>query len=97
MLEPSSLQVVIEVVEGRVDSAHGISLEFEAIGVVEEAVEDGIGKGGVGEAGMPIVDWDLGCDQGGGTAIAVVKDLEQVLSLGARKGISEPVVQDKEV
>ena len=64
---------------------------------MDEAIEDRIGDGGVGDAGMPFADRDLGSDQGGRAAITVVEDLEQVFGLGARERITKPVVEDEQV
>jgi len=76
------------VVQGGKDFAHGISFEFKSVGVVDEAVKDQIGEGGVGDAGVPVLDRDLGGDQGCGAAVTVVEDLEQVFGLGAGERVS---------
>ena len=34
--------------------SHGASLELELVGVVDEAVEDGVSEGGVAEQFMPL-------------------------------------------
>jgi len=79
------------------DFTHGISFEFKSVGVVDEAVENGVRKGGIGDAGVPITHRDLGGDQGGGAAVTVVEDLEQVFGLGAGERVAEPVVEDEQV
>jgi hypothetical protein len=35
----------VNVLGGLAGSAHGVAVEFEAIGVVNQAIENGIGKG----------------------------------------------------
>jgi hypothetical protein len=35
---------------------------------VDEAVEDGVGEGGVADDLVPAVEWDLGGDEGGAAA-----------------------------
>jgi len=79
------------------DFAHRISHEFEAVGVVDQTVENRICESGVWDSRMPIAHRNLCGDQGGGAAIAVVQDFEQVLGLRTRKGIPEPVIEDQEV
>ena len=39
------------------------SFQFELVGVVNEAVEDGVGEGGVGDTAMPLLDGQLAGDQ----------------------------------
>lgn len=39
--------------------SHGLAVEFEAVRVVNEAVEDGVGKGGLVDHGVPCVDREL--------------------------------------
>ena len=35
--------------------AHGLALEFEVVGVVDDSVEDGIGEGGIADDLVPLV------------------------------------------
>ena len=88
---------MVNILQGGMDFAHGISFEFKPVGIVDEAVEDRIGEGGVGDAGVPVLDRDLGGDQGGGAAVTIVEDLEQVFGLGAGEGVAEPVVEDEQL
>ena len=39
--------------------SHGFSLEVELVGVMDEAVEDGVGEGGVADHGMPALHGKL--------------------------------------
>jgi hypothetical protein len=45
------------------------------VSVVEDAVEDGVGEGGIAEVVVPAVDGDLAGDEDGAVAIAVLHDL----------------------
>ena len=67
------------------------------MGIVDEAVEDGVGEGRVTEAGVPVIDGHLGGDQGSAVAVAVVEDLQDITGLGGGEGITEPVVEDEQV
>ena len=45
-------------------SAHAVSFQLDAVGVVDDAVEDGIGDGGFADHLMPTRDGQLGRDDG---------------------------------
>ncbi len=62
--------------------AHGFALERDAMGAVDETVEDGIGDGGIVEPGVPVLDRQLAGDDGGLAGGAVVDDVEQVVAGG---------------
>ena len=46
---------------------------------------------------MPSCHRDLGNDHGGLATVAVVKDFEQVSGLDGGQGVSEPVIEDKQM
>ena len=79
-----------------VDLASGLSLEIEPVGIVDQTVQDGVPDGWVGEAGVPLGNGHLSGDHGGGSAVAVIQDLEQVLGLGAGQGVAQPIVEGQE-
>lgn len=63
------------------------------MGVVDEAIQDGVSQGRVGDDGVPLVDGDLrGHDSGAGLT-AIVDHLQQVARLGRCQGCEAPVVQ----
>jgi hypothetical protein len=72
-------------------------LEIEPIGVMDQAVQDGIPDSWVGETGVPFCNRHLSDDHGGRSVIPVIQDFEQVLGLGAGEGIAQPVVKDQEL
>ncbi|MHC2380078.1 hypothetical protein ACVIU7_007966 [Bradyrhizobium liaoningense] len=45
--------------------SHAFSGELEAVGVVDEAIENGVGDRGVPNGSMPGVHGELTCDDGG--------------------------------
>jgi hypothetical protein len=47
-------------------AAHRGALEGEDVGVVDEAVADGVGEGGLAEELVPALGGDLRVDDGGG-------------------------------
>lgn len=57
-------------------AAHGFALQLDPMGVVNEAVEDGISQGGIGNPRMPGRHGQLAGDDSGGTAMPVIDDLQ---------------------
>ena len=45
------------------------------MGIVDDAVEDGVGEGGIADHIVPAVDWELTGDQGSAAAVAFFGDL----------------------
>jgi len=76
--------------------AHRWPVEIEAVGVVDEAVEDGIGEGRLADHLVPGLYGELAGDQRRARAVAVFDDLHQVAALTGGKAIRAPVVEDQE-
>ena len=64
--------------------------------VIEQPVEDGVAEGGVADDIVPVVDGDLAGEQGAAAGVAVVEDLEEVVSSLSRERSESPVVEDEE-
>jgi hypothetical protein len=63
---------------------------------VHQPVEDGIGDGGVAQHFVPAFDGELADDDGGGAAMAVLEDLEQIVPrLQAQRREAE-VIEDEQ-
>src|SRR5271154_1563904 len=77
--------------------SHAVSGEVEAVGVVDEAVEDGVGEGGVADDFAPLIDGNLAGDQCRSPAVAVFEDLEEVDALSLDEDLQAPVVEDQQV
>ena len=58
-----------------------LPLDDDLIGVVGEAVEGALGQDGIIEEGDPLVDYAVGCDDGGRAAVALDDDLIEVAGL----------------
>lgn len=61
--------------------AHGLALEFDAVGAVDKAVEDGVGDCGVADQFVPTCWRELTGDQRGGDAVPVVEQFQEVAVL----------------
>ena len=67
------------------------------MGVVDQAVEDGIGVGRIADQRMPLVDRDLACDDGRAPAVAFFEDLEEVVAGAGIERLKTPVVEDQQL
>ena len=67
------------------------------MGVVDEAVEDGVGVGGVADEPVPVGDGDLAGDERRSSAVAVLEDFEEVVAGLGSERFETPVVEDQEV
>ena len=55
--------------------------------VMDEAVEYGVGVGGIADQRMPLVDRELAGDDDGSAAVPVLKDLEEIVAgAGVERG-----------
>ena len=64
-----------------VQPPHGSTLEGDAMSVVEEAVEDGVSEGGVADDIVPVLDGELGREDGAAAGVAIVEDFEQIVAV----------------
>jgi RHS repeat-associated protein len=67
------------------------------MGLVDQTVEDRVGKGGVADAVVPVLDGELTGHEGGAAAVAVLEDFEQVAAFAIGERGEAPVVEDHEV
>jgi len=67
------------------------------VGVVNEAVEDGVGIGRIADRVVPALDRDLRGQDCGGTLVAIVDDLHQVTTLLGGKPGHGPIIDDEQL
>src|SRR5215470_10740792 len=77
--------------------AQAVAAELQAMSVMDDAVEDGVGEGRFADQIVPAVDRDLAGDQRGAAAVAVLDDLQQVVTLLGTERLKTPVVEDQEL
>ena len=58
--------------------AHAFSFDLQTMGVVDEAVEDGVGERGIADDVVPLIDRNLAGDQNRRALMAVFEDFEEV-------------------
>ena len=73
--------------------AHGSPFELDAVGIVEQTIQDGISGGGIADLLMPMGDGELGGQDRGSIVIAILTDLVKVPSLGPAGASIEAAVQ----
>ena len=66
------------------------------MGVVEEAVKDGVAEGGISDDIVPVLDGHLAGEQDARAGVTVVKDFEQIVAPLSRGEARAPVVEDEE-
>jgi hypothetical protein len=71
--------------------------EVEAVGVVDEAVEDGVGVGWVADHGVPILDGELTGDDGRAATVAFLEDFEEVVAGLGIERLEPPIIEDEEL
>ena len=53
---------------------------------MDQAVEDGIGDGGLPDQLMPGIDRELTGDEGGAAIVAIIEDFQEVPAFSRREG-----------
>jgi hypothetical protein len=67
------------------------------VGVVDDAVQDGVGVGWIVDDVVPAVDRDLAGDDGGPAAIPFFEDLEEIAPGAGVEGLAPPIVEDEQL
>ena len=67
------------------------------MGVVNEAVEDGIGISRVADKGVPFVNGDLAGENGRAAPVAFFEDLVEVTTGTGIERFEAPIVEDEEL
>ena len=78
-------------------AAQAVAGEIEAVGVVDEAVENGVGIGGIADHGVPVFDGKLAGDDGGSAPVAFLEDFEQVVTGLGIERLESPIVENEKL
>ncbi len=73
------------------------SSEIDAVGVVDEAVEDSVGVSRIADDVVPFVDRELAGDDRGSSSMAFFENFQQIMSCGGIERFETPVVKDEEL
>jgi hypothetical protein len=79
------------------DPSHAFSSHVDAVGVVDEAVENGVGQGRIADNFVPLVGGDLAGDDGGTAPVTVFEYLEQIDALSVCEDRQSPIVEDQQI
>ena len=77
--------------------SQGFSFQQQAMGVVDEPVQHGVGDGRIADDLVPVLDRHLAGDDGRAALVPVVHDLQQVAALLAGERRQAPIVQDQQL
>src|SRR5271166_2588008 len=76
--------------------AQALAGQIDAIGVVNDAVEDGVGERGNADQVMPAVHGNLAGDDERAFVVAILDDFEQIARLVGRERFGSPIIQDEQ-
>jgi len=71
----------------------GLAGKLDALGVVDEAVEDGIGVSGIADHLVPFIDRQLAGDDGGTVAVALFENLKEIVTRLGGERIKSPIIE----
>ena len=74
--------------------AHAVPFDLQSVGVVDEAVEDGVGERGVADDLVPLLDRNLAGDQNRRALVAILEDFEEIALLGLGELRQAPIIQN---
>ena len=77
--------------------SHSLAIKYEPVGIVDEAVQDGICECRLVNNFVPGVDRQLAGDEGWARTISVLDNLHEVATLAGIQTIRPPVIQDEQV
>ena len=67
------------------------------MGIVDEAIEDGVGVSWVADQCVPLVDRQLACDEGRTAAVAILEDFQEIVAGAGIERSEAPVVEDEQI
>src|SRR5208337_611491 len=77
--------------------AHGLSSHLDAVGIVNQAVEDAVSDGGIADLLVPARDRQLGSENGGTSLVAILTDLPDFATLVFIQRCHGPVVNHQNI
>ena len=71
--------------------------ELDAMSVVDETVENGVGVGRIADDFVPAIYWKLRGDHRGAAAIALFEDFQEIMTRGGVEWLQPPIIEDQKV
>jgi 2-methylisocitrate lyase-like PEP mutase family enzyme len=81
----------------RADALHGFASEFEAVSVVNEAIQNGIGVCWIADQVEPVSNGELAGHHRRAAGVTVLEDFEEAMVSIAVERFEAPVIGDKDV
>jgi hypothetical protein len=78
-------------------AAETLALEFDAMSIVNDAIQYGISERRVGNNVVPLLHGHLTCDQERSSIVAIIDDFEEIAALLGCERLGSPVVDDDEI
>jgi hypothetical protein len=78
-------------------ATQAVAGEVDAVGIVDDAIENSVGVGRIADEIVPFVDRDLAGDDGRSPAVALFENLEEVVARGGVERCEPPVVEDEQL
>jgi hypothetical protein len=78
-------------------AAQALAAQFDAVGVVDDTIEDGVSQGGIAHEFVPALDRKLAGDDQRAGVVAVLDDLQQVALLLGQQRFGSPIIEDEEI
>jgi len=72
-------------------ASQAVAGEINPVGVVDDAIENGVGIGGIADQLVPFVDGNLAGDDRRAAAVAFFENLEEIVTSGGIEGLETPV------
>lgn len=82
---------------GLPSSAQALAGEIEPMGIVDEAIEHGVGIGGISNEQMPLVHGELAGDDGGTVTVAIFEDFQEVMTGAGIERLEPPIIEDQQI
>ncbi len=77
--------------------AQALTGKFDAVGVVDKAIQHGVGDRGISNHIVPVVHGDLAGNDGRALLVAIFDNLQEIASLLVAQLLRSPIVQDQKV
>ena len=77
--------------------SHALACQFDAVGIVDKAIEDRVGDGRISDDLIPALDGHLAGDDYRAPLVSILDNLEEVTALFVIELFRPPVVQDRQI
>ena len=75
--------------------SHGLSAHLDAMGIVDQTIEDAVGDGGIADLLVPARDGELGSENSGASLVTILADFPDFAALAFIERGHGPVIDDE--